>query len=494
MIYDLFVIGGGINGVGIARDAAGRGLSVYLAEQYDLASGTSSASTKLIHGGLRYLENYEFKLVRDALIEREILLKSAPHIISPMDFILPHHKDLRPYWLIRLGLFIYDNLGGREILKKSKSVKLKNTEFGKELDSSFTKGFMYSDCWADDARLVVLNAMDARDKGASVNTKTKCLSLEHEDGKWKVTVLNKNNEQEIIYAKMIANASGPWVDNVISKTKDKLNSRYKIKMVKGSHIIVPKLYEGDFAYIFQNRDNRIVFTIPYEGKFTAIGTTDVEYTGDPIDAKTSEDEKFYLIALVNEYFKKDIKKSDIIWDYSGIRPLVNDGNSNISEVTRDYVLDCKSYHNLPILSVYGGKLTSYRHLSEEAVDIISKQLNVIKPSWTKTAKLPGGNIGGVNINIYIKSLCQQIHWIDKEILSRYVRLYGTKVKDIIGKERSINALGTHFGEGIYQAEIDYLISQEFVLELDDILWRRTKLGLYLSEETIKNIDDYLRGM
>ena len=363
-MYDIAIIGGGVNGCGIARDAAGRGLKVLLVEKSDLASGTSSASTKLVHGGLRYLEHYEFKLVRDALAEREVLLSMAPHIIWPLRFVLPHHKALRPAWLIRMGLFLYDHLGGRKILPASRSIRLKDVPAGAPLQDTFTNAFEYSDCWVDDARLVVLNAMDAKARGADIRTRTEAVTARGENGKWIIDLENKTTgKRERVTANVLINAAGPWVDDVLHRKAGK-NGKPRIRLVKGSHIVVPKLFDHDRAYIFQNDDKRIVFAIPYETDYTLIGTTDVDYQGDPGNVKIDAEEIEYLCKLASSYFKQGISPQSVVWTYSGVRPLMDDGATAAQEATRDYVLELDDTLGAPLLNIFGGKITTYRRLAE----------------------------------------------------------------------------------------------------------------------------------
>ena len=412
-IYDICVIGGGINGTGIARDAAGRGLSVLLCEKGDLAQATSSSSTKLIHGGLRYLEQYEFKLVAESLTERERLLRAAPHIIWPMQFILPHEPHLRPKWMIRLGLFLYDRLGKRKILPKSKSVSLINGAFGHKLQDTYTHGFSYADCWVEDSRLVVLNAMDARARGADIHTRTACTSLSVHDGLWRIKLTDEiDGDERTITARTVVNAGGPWVRSLLDDNN--LADQYTphIRMSKGSHIILPKLYDGDHAYILQQPDERIVFAIPYEGQYTLIGTTDEDYTGDPLEARISDDEMAYLCEATNRSFKTSISKNDVLWTYSGVRPLLDSGNANPSEVTRDYKLDIDHNHGAPLLSLYGGKLTTYRAVGEHVIDELSKYFDHIKPAWTKKSILPGGDIFEHDFDGFIKVQTSRYKWLD----------------------------------------------------------------------------------
>ena len=391
MIYDVFVIGGGVNGCGIARDAAGRGLKVFLTEQGDLASGTSSASTKLIHGGLRYLEHYEFRLVREALVEREVLLKAAPHIIWPLRFVLPHHKGLRPRHLIRLGLFLYDHLGGRKILPPTRSIDLHSDVTGEPLKQEFAHAYEYSDCWVEDARLVALNARDAANRGAEIHTRTKCTSARRANGTWDITILPEGGKEQTIQAKALVNAAGPWVSEVLGSIVGR-NNPDRIRMVKGSHIVVDRLYEHDRCYIFQNADGRICFAIPYEQDFTLIGTTDEDHVGEPGNPQITESETDYLLASTSEYFKLPITREQVRWTYSGIRPLYDDGASKAQEATRDYVLKLDAPSGqAPLLSVFGGKITTFRRLAESVLEKLGPFFPKASRAWTAGAALPGGD-------------------------------------------------------------------------------------------------------
>ena len=486
-IYDIAVIGGGINGVGIAADAAGRGLSVFLCEKDDLASHTSSASSKLIHGGLRYLEHYEFRLVREALAEREVLLRKAPHIVKQMRFVLPHRPHLRPAWMIRAGLFLYDNLGKREQLAGSKSLK-----FGADsaLKSEITKGFEYSDCWVDDARLVVLNAMAAREKGAHIHTRTRCVSARRSKGLWHLHLERADGSLLSIRAKALVNAAGPWVAKFI-RDDLKMESPYGIRLIQGSHLIVPKLYEGEHAHILQNEDQRIVFTIPYLNRFTLIGTTDREYTGDPANVAITEGETDYLIKVVNAHFKKQISRDDILHTYSGVRPLCNDESDNPSAVTRDYTLALSGgSEEAPLLSVFGGKLTTYRKLAESAMAQLAPYFTQMKPSWTAQASLPGGEQMSTP-----QALCALIRdkfdWIPTEIARRWATTYGSRTWRMLEGVENLNDLGEHLGGGLYSREVDYLCSDEWATTAHDILWRRSKLGLFTTADEQVKVQLYL---
>ena len=486
-VYDLAVIGGGINGVGIAADAAGRGLGVFLCEKDDLASHTSSASSKLIHGGLRYLEHYEFRLVREALAEREVLLAKAPHIVKPMRFVLPHRPHLRPAWMIRAGLFLYDHLGKREKLAGSKSLR-----FGSDspLNSAITKGFEYSDCWVDDARLVVLNAMSARENGAHVHTRTRCTSARRSKGLWHLQLERADGSRFSIRAKALVNAAGPWVAQFI-KDDLKLESPYGIRLIQGSHLIVPKLYEGDHAHILQNEDQRIVFTIPYLDHFTLIGTTDREYTGDPAKVAITEAETDYLLQVVNAHFKQQVSRDSIVHSYSGVRPLCNDESDNPSAVTRDYTLALSgNAEEAPLLSVFGGKLTTYRKLAESAMTQLAPFFKDLKPSWTAQAPLPGGE-GMSTRQALSLELRQRFDWIPIDIARRWASTYGSRTWRLLEGVQSLEDLGQHLGGGLYTREVDYLCSDEWARTAADILWRRSKLGLFTTPAEQDGLQAYL---
>lgn len=486
-IYDVAVIGGGINGAGIAADAAGRGLSVFLCEKDDLASHTSSASSKLIHGGLRYLEHYEFRLVREALAEREVLLAKAPHIVKPMRFVLPHRPHLRPGWMIRAGLFLYDHLGKREKLEGSKSIK-----FGADspLKAEITKGFEYSDCWVDDARLVVLNAMAAREKGAHVHTQTRCVNARRSKGLWELNLERADGSVFSIRSKALVNAAGPWVAKFI-KDDLKLDSPYGIRLIQGSHLIVPKLYDAPNAFILQNEDQRIVFTIPYMDQFTIIGTTDREYTGDPAKVSISEEETEYLLNVVNAHFKQHVTRNDILRSYSGVRPLCNDESDNPSAVTRDYTLSLSgAAGEAPLLSVFGGKLTTYRKLAESAMAQLTPYFAHIKPSWTATATLPGGE-EMTTPKALGEALVSHYTWLDAAIAKRWAITYGNRAWRLLEGAQSLNDMGEHIGSGLYTREVDYLCNQEWALDAQDILWRRTKLGLFTTAEEQASLTQYM---
>jgi len=491
-IYDLFTIGGGVNGCGIARDAAGRGYSVYLAEMNDLASGTSSAATKLIHGGLRYLEHYEFRLVREALEEREVLWAMAPHIIWPLRFVLPHHKELRPSWLLRIGLAMYDYLGGRKKLPPTKTLNLRKDPAGAPLRANYGMGFEYSDCWVDDARLVVLNAKDASQKGASINLGTKVLSAVRQDGIWEVMVQNvQSGETSTVRAKMLINAAGPWVDSVLS-TIDGHAGDHNVRLVKGSHIVVNKLFDHDRCYIFQNADGRIIFAIPYEHDFTLIGTTDLDYSGDPTDVSISSEELDYLCELASEYFKNPVGRDQVVWAYSGVRPLFDDGASEAKEATRDYVLKLEQAENLaPLLNIFGGKLTTYRRLAEEAIEHIGTAIGAKGAPWTAGSSLPGGDFAMDAFNAQVARLSTNYPFLALRQAHRLLRLYGTCAWELLGDTSSLADLGENFGADLTAREVDYLVDHEWAQTSSDILWRRTKLGLRINERDLRALEDYL---
>ncbi|MEG9625127.1 glycerol-3-phosphate dehydrogenase [Pseudomonas guariconensis] len=485
--YDLAVIGGGINGVGIAADAAGRGLKVFLCEKDDLASHTSSASSKLIHGGLRYLEHYEFRLVREALAEREVLLAKAPHIVKPMRFVLPHRPHLRPAWMIRAGLFLYDHLGKRKRLGASRSLRFGP---GNPLKPVITRGFEYADCAVDDARLVVLNAMAAREKGAHIHTHTRCLHAERVDGVWEVALQQADGSQRTIRARALVNAAGPWVASFI-KDDLKLDAPYGIRLIQGSHIIVPRLYDGEHAYILQNEDQRIVFAIPYLERFTLIGTTDREYSGDPAKVAITEMETDYLLKIVNEHFNHQLSRADILHTYSGVRPLCNDESDNPSAVTRDYTLALSaSDGQAPLLSVFGGKLTTYRKLAESAMGELKPFFTQMRDSWTATAPLPGGE-NMTTVQALVDAVLARHGWLPVDIAKRWAVTYGSRVWRLIEGVSGPEDLGQPIGGGLFSREVDYLIAQEWAVQADDILWRRTKLGLFTSPAEKQALADYL---
>ncbi len=491
--YDLVVIGGGINGTGIARDAAGRGLKVLLCEQNDLASATSSASSKLIHGGLRYLEHYEFRLVKEALKEREVLLQNAPHLVRPLRFRLPHAPHLRPAWMIRAGLFLYDTLAHRETLPGSQTVKLNGAS---PLNPEFTKAFEYSDCWVDDARLVIANAVSARELGAEILTKTRCTSAHRSESGWQISLEQASSEAQPegqpgreITAKALVNAAGPWVASFIESS---LQARpdYGIRMIKGSHIVVPALHPGKEAYILQNQDKRIVFVIPWEGQWSMIGTTDVEYTGDPSAVEPSEKEVQYLLDITNRHFNRQITEEDIAYRFSGVRPLCNDESDEPSAITRDYTLTISEpEETLPLLNVFGGKLTTYRRLAESALRKLKPWFPDMSEPWTEHTPLPGGHI--TSQPDYARELADKFPWLPAEVAQRFACSYGDQCLNFLTPCRQLKDMGQHFGNGLYQAEVDYLRQCEWAHTSEDILWRRTKTGLNLPETARDALAVYL---
>ena len=482
---DLLVVGGGINGCGIARDAAGRGLKVLLCEKDDLAQHTSSASTKLIHGGLRYLEHYEFRLVREALTEREVLWQMAPHIIWPMRFVLPYDRGLRPAWMLRLGLFLYDHIGGRKRLPATRRVDLHAQPFGGVLQDRLTKGFEYSDCWVEDARLVALNAMDARDRGATVLTRTACTRLERRSDHWRATLAERDGSERVVQARAVANAAGPWVDDVAGLTGDGTRQKH-VRLVQGSHIIIRRKYPGEQAFIFQNGDGRIVFAIPYERDYTLIGTTDRLYTEDLDAVRISEDETDYLLSAASEYFAEPVSRADIVSTYSGVRPLFEDHSSDNAHVTRDYVLDIDAGHGQPpILSVYGGKITTYRRLAEHAMDDLAKYLPEASGAWTRGAVLPGGDIPHGDFPLFERVMQEAHPSVERQTLHRLLRAYGTRAEPLLA------APGPTIAGDVTEAELTYLAAQEFARTGEDVLWRRSKLGLHLDAAAQQAIADWM---
>ncbi len=494
LVYDIVIIGAGINGAGIARDAAGRGLKVLLVEQSDLGSGTSCASTKLIHGGLRYLEHYEFKLVRHALEERETLLAIAPHIIWPLRFVLPHRKGLRPAWLLRLGLFIYDHLGGRKLLPATKTLRLKSDPAGAPLRDVSSVGFEYSDCWVQDSRLVVLNVRDAAENGADVRVRTRCISATRAGDLWRVALQDtETGEKSEVRAKALVNAAGPWVANVLSdviglKTKD------RIRLVQGSHIVVNKLYDHDRCYIFQNPDKRIFFAIPYEDDFTLIGTTDRDYKATPENVTASLEEIEYLAQAASSYFRKSVNASDVVWSYSGVRALYDNGAANAQETTRDYLLQLDdSPGKAPLLSVFGGKITTYRMLAEEALEKLSSILPALKNGvgWTATRPLPGGAFPAGAAGELAAKLRAEYPYLSEREARRLIRHYGLDACEILGASRERADLGRDFGGSITAAEVAFLMQHEYARAAADIVWRRTKSGLRMSLAEIEALEHYM---
>ncbi len=489
--YDLLIVGGGINGTGIARDAAGRGLKVLLCEQHDLAQHTSSASSKLVHGGLRYLEQFEFRLVREALAEREVLLRAAPHIVHPMRFVMPHVPELRPAWMIRLGLFLYDYLARRDTLPDSHGIDLRSAPYHSGLKPGLRKGFVYADCWVDDARLVVANARAAADLGATILTRTACISARREGAQWRVTLQPDNAAPRDVASRALLNVTGPWAKQFINKNIH-LETPYGLKLVKGSHIVVPRIYDGTHAFILQNDDQRVVFVYPYEERYTLIGTTDIEHTGEPGTCAASAEEIAYLCHAANRYFAHMTTANDVVWHYSGIRPLFDDGAKNVSQVTRDYVLRVDGGADAaPVLSVFGGKLTTYRKLAEHALEKLGGWFPAMKPPWTERAILPGGDLGGASFEDYLQHLGVERPALPPPLLRALAFRHGDAAPRVLGGAKTTAELGQHFGHTLYAREVDYFMTHEWATTADDILWRRTKCGLHLNSQQKQALEEYV---
>ena len=496
-IYDLFIVGGGINGCGIARDASGRGLRVFLCEQFDLANETSSRSSKMIHGGLRYLEYYEFRLVREALEERDVLLQIAPHLVQPLQLIIPHNRLQRPAWLLRLVLLMYDHLGfrwgKRSHIPKSYGVSFKTpSPYSAPLQSNLTRGFCYYDCKVDDARLVALNALDAQQRGAVIQTRCQLIAAEREDALWRCTVRDQHGATQTLYSRSLINAAGPWVDNIVTD-KLHLKTRHHVELVKGSHIVFPKLYEGNHAYLLQNDDKRVIFVIPYHNDFTMVGTTDVEYQGDPTQVTVSPEEREYLCTVVNRYFKRALTPSEIVNEWSGVRPLQADEKNNPSAVTRDYSLELDALpehgsRQAPLLSIFGGKITTYRQLALHALKQLAPYFPQLPGEWTDTAPLPGGDVA--DIVAYAQDLVTRYPQLPSALLQRYAYSYGTRSALLLEGIATIADLGQDFGAGLYAKEVDYLVQYEWAQTAEDILWRRSKLGLFGVDAIV--INQYLK--
>lgn len=480
-MQDILVIGGGVNGAGIARDAAGRGLAVTLVEKDDLAAHTSSASTKLVHGGLRYLEQYEFRLVREALAEREVLLGIAPHIVWPLRFVLPHDAGLRPRWMLRAGLFLYDRIGGKRTLPGSRTVKLRRAPHAGVLQDRLKTGFEYSDCWVEDSRLTVLNAIDAAERGADIRTRTECLALERIAGGWRAALSNG----ETVEARAVVNAAGPWVDDVAAKGGV---AEAHMRLVKGSHLIVRRVFEGEHAYIFQNGDGRICFAIPYEREFTLIGTTDELFEGDRDHPAIDAAERRYLIDAVNAYFTQEVTEADIVSTYSGIRPLYEDEAASDSTVTRDYVFAIDAPDGTaPLLSIYGGKITTYRRLAEHALAKLAAHIDVPGPDWTGEAPLPGGTMP-MGFDAFYADTARRYTWMGPRMRLRLARAYGTRMHRWLHGAKGLADLGRRIGGDLYAAELAYLVEHEFARSAQDVLWRRSKLGLHLGADEIAEVE------
>lgn len=492
-VYDLLIVGGGVNGTGIARDASGRGASVLLVEQDDLASYTSSSSTKLIHGGLRYLEYYEFRLVREALIERDRLLAIAPHIMWPLRFVLPHSSSQRPVWMLKLGLFLYDHLAPNMKLPKSRGIDLRTHSAGRPLKDQYTKAFIYSDGWVQDSRLVALNAMDAAARGADIRTRTRLTAARRVNGVWEAEIEDMlHGGKKTVRAKGLVNAAGPWVARLLADQLAVPNSK-SVRLVKGSHIVVPQLFDGPQCYIFQNDDKRIVFAIPYEQKFTLIGTTDVTWTEEPGLVEISDKEINYLCDSVSQYFKKTVKPSDVVWSYAGLRPLYDDAAANASAVTRDYVLDLDTTDGAPLLSVFGGKITTFRKLAEHALEKLAPVLPAVGGySWTADAALPGGDLGAGGFEGALAQLRSSASFLPLQLAWRLMRSYGMRAYDIVGNAKELADLGEDLGQGMTTREVDYLIAQEWARKPEDVLWRRSKIGLHMTEAERNRVAAYMQ--
>ncbi|MCF6125315.1 glycerol-3-phosphate dehydrogenase [Mesorhizobium sp. M7A.F.Ca.CA.001.07.2.1] len=490
-VVDLFVIGGGVNGAGIARDAAGRGLSVILCEKDDLAQGTSSRSGKLVHGGLRYLEYYEFRLVREALIEREVLLEAAPHIIWPMRFVLPHSPQDRPAWLVRLGLFLYDHLGGRKRLPGTRTLNLKTAPEGAPIKDEFKRGFEYSDCWVDDARLVLLNALDARQRGARVLTRTACVAARRENGLWSIDMQDgRTGSVTKVRARALVNAAGPWVNDIVSRVAGQ-NSTRNVRLVKGSHIVVPKFWEGRQAYLIQNNDKRVIFVNPYENDLALIGTTDIPYEGRPEEVVAEASEVDYLIKVVNRYFKRQLTPQDVVYSFSGVRPLYDDNADNPSAVTRDYIFELDASNgNAPLLSVFGGKITTFRKLSEHALEKIQPFFPMMKKAWTAKIPLPGGDLPNADFEQFLSDLHSEFSWLSPSLVKHYARSYGTRARQLLAGAQREADLGRRFGPDLYEREARFLAETEWAGTSADILERRTKHGLHIDAAERKAFEDW----
>ncbi|MEM9349505.1 MAG: glycerol-3-phosphate dehydrogenase [Pseudomonadota bacterium] len=508
--FDLFIIGGGVNGCGIARDAAGRGMKVGLAEMNDLGSATSSASTKLFHGGLRYLEYFEFRLVRESLIERERLLKAMPHISWPMRFVLPYHKDMRfesttptsklltfvmpwmkgrrPAWLIRLGLFMYDNLGGRKILPPTSTLSLRNAPEGAPLQERFAKAYEYSDCWVEDSRLVVLNARDAEARGAAIMTRTKVITAERAGEHWSITLEDASGTWQVT-AKALVNAGGPWVEDVI-RTKVRQNTTEGVRLVRGSHIVTKRLYEHDKCYFFQGEDGRIIFAIPYETDYTLIGTTDAEHDDPSVKPHISDAERDYLLRFASNYFAQPITADDIVWTYSGVRPLYDDGASSASAATRDYVLKLDQ-DGAPLLNIFGGKITTYRKLAEHAMEKLAEGMTIPGEAWTAGVPMPGGDFAVSEVEAKITQLKQDYPFLSAKWAKRLIRAYGTEASEVLGDAKTVEDLGEDFGASLTEREMHWLMSKEYVQTAEDAIWRRSKLGLRLSKAEVEALEAWI---
>jgi glycerol-3-phosphate dehydrogenase len=491
-VFDLLIVGGGINGVGIARDAAGRGLNVALCEKGDLSSGTSWASSKLIHGGLRYLEHYEFRLVRESLAEREVLLHIAPHLVYPLRFILPHISELRPAWMIRAGLLLYDHLSRRVSLPGSTWLNLNKSPFGAGLRPQLRTGFSYFDCQVDDARLVIANARAAAALGARIMVRTECLGARIVDGVWQTDLEDRNSgARTTVRARALINVAGPWVAQVRNSIAASGAGR-PVRLIKGSHIVVPRVHDGEHALILQNDDGRVIFVIPFEGQYSLIGTTEVEVEGVPENLAISEQEIHYLCRAVARYLSRPPSERDVVWSFAGLRPLFGEDGGSLSEITRDYELDVDLIGGAtPMLTVYGGKLTTYRCLAEHVLAKLKPHLPYMKAPWTQKVTLPGGDVAGGDLDRLVQQLAHERSALPHELLTALVHRHGTLAAEVLGDAHEVQALGVHFGADLYAREVDYLIEHEWARSADDVLWRRTKAGLRLSIAQHAQVADYL---
>lgn len=500
---DVLVVGGGINGVGIARDLAGRGWRVVLVEQDDLGAHTSSASSKLIHGGLRYLEYHEFAMVRKSLLEREVLLRSAPHIIRPLRFVMPHEPSMRPVWWIRLGLFLYDHLARRELLPGSAGIDLRRHPTGGVLQDRLVRGFVYSDGWVDDARLVILNALDAQDHGARIRSRTRCVSAQRSADRWTANLQSAGERETVVTARLLVNAAGPWAETFLrsvarSDHGEVLATRHQ-KLVKGSHVVVPRCFDHEHAYVFQDQQKRIIFAIPYEERFTLIGTTDSQFDGDPKEPRIDADETAYLCQQVSRYFKHPVTPSDVVWSFSGVRPLFGDTSGALSAITRDYLLE-SNVGAAPLLSVWGGKITTYRKLAEEAANEIGRVLGAARGAWTASSYLPGGDLRewigeprrpDTDIECFIERVSERHPWLERALAGRLAHAYGSRIDRVLGAARQTSDLGKEIAPGLFEAELRYLCREEWAQTAADVLWRRTKRGLHCSPAERRQLADWM---
>ena len=498
---DVLVVGGGINGTGIGRDLAGRGWRVVLCEQDDLASHTSSSSTKLIHGGLRYLEYYEFSMVRKALQEREVLMRSAPHIIRPLRFVMPHDPSMRPAWMIRAGLFLYDHLARRDVLPGTASIDLREHELGRCLQPHLGRAFVYSDGWVDDARLVVLAALDAQARGAVIHTRTRCVAAQRRREGWEVTLQPQGAAPRQLRARALVNATGPWAESFLRcearAAQGELLATRSLRLIKGSHVVVPRRFTHDHAYLFQNPDKRIIFAIPYEGEFTLIGTTDVELHGEPGEARIDAEETKYLCEQASRYFKQPVRPSEVVWSYSGVRPLLDDASNDPSAVTRDYLLEANS-EAAPLLSIWGGKITTFRKLAEQAADQVGRMLGEVRKPWTGRAVLPGGDFSGwigpaqrpdTDFDRFLGAVRKRYPWLAEPSLRRMASAYGSSIDQVLAPSPA--GMGAQVAPGLHEAELDYLRRREWAITADDVLWRRSKLGLHYTAQQRLDVADWM---